>query len=155
MIKVVSKIMINSSAKKVWSVISEIQRDPYFWKGMSRVRTVYKNGNTMTRQVTLANSEKCSQKIILFPIEGIHIRWTKGMITGTKDILITQIGTQTLLEVEMNYEFHGIAQIRSRNISEELRNEAELAVQLIKEELEKTHAFQTENRKQWADLINE
>jgi carbon monoxide dehydrogenase subunit G len=155
MIKVFSKIMINSSAKQVWNVISEIQRDPYFWKGMSHVKTISKNGNTMTRQVTLANSEKCLQKIILFPIEGIHIRWARGMITGTKDILITQIGNQTLLEVEMNYELHGIAQIRSRSISEELRNEAELAVQLIKEDIEKTQAFPTESRKQWADLIHE
>jgi|SRR5579883_71952 len=155
MIKVVSKIMINSSAKQVWNVISEIQRDPYFWKGISRVRTTSKNGNALTRQVTLANSEKCSQKVILFPIEGIHIRWTRGMITGTKDIMITQIGTQTLLEVEMNYELHGIAQVRSRSISEELRDEAELAVHLVKEEIEKTQAFPTEYRKQWADMIHE
>lgn len=155
MIKVISKIMINSSAKQVWSVISEIQRDPYFWKGMTRVRTLSRNGNVLTRQVTLTNSDKCYQKVTLFPIEGIHIRWTRGLIVGTKDIILTQIGSQTLLEVEMNYEIRGIAQIRSRSISEELRNEAELAVQLIKEDIEKTQPFSSENRKQWADLIHE
>ncbi len=155
MIRIVSKIMINSSAKKVWSVISAIERDPYFWKGMTRVRNTSHGRNVFTREVTLSNSDKCYQKVVLFPIEGIHIKWTKGSIIGIKDILVTQIGNQTLLEVEMNYAMHGIAQLRSRNISEELRNEAELALQLIKENIEQIEPFQIKDRKQWADLIHE
>ena len=147
--------MINSTAKKVWSVISAIERDPYFWKGMIRVRNKSRNRNVFTREVTLSNSDKCYQEITLFPIEGIHIKWTRGSLIGIKDILLTQIGNQTLLEVEMNYAIKGIAQLRSRHISEELRNEAELALQLIKEDIEKIQPFQIEKRKQWADLIHE
>ncbi|HJW19558.1 MAG TPA: SRPBCC family protein [Candidatus Nitrosotalea sp.] len=155
MIRVVSKIMINASAKQVWNVISAIERDPYFWKGIERVRNTSHGRNVFTREVILSNSDKCYQKVTLFPIEGIHIKWTRGSIIGIKDILVTQIGSQTLLEVEMNYDLKGIAQIRSRNISEELRNEAELALQLIKEDIEKIEPFQFKDRKQWADLIRE
>ncbi|MHB8603257.1 MAG: hypothetical protein ACYC9R_11550 [Nitrosotalea sp.] len=147
--------MINSTAKKVWSVISAIERDPYFWKGMTRVRNKSRDGNVFTREVILSNSDKCYQKIILFPMEGIHVRWTRGSLTGIKDILLTQVGNQTLLAVEMNYTIKGIAQLRSRYISEELRNEAELALQLIKEDIEKIQPFQSKERKQWADLIHE
>ncbi len=153
MIRIISKIMINASAKKVWSVISAIERDPYFWKGMVRVRNTSRNGNVFTREITLNTSDKCYQKVILFPMDGIHIKWTRGILSGIKDILITSIGNQTLLEVEMNYTLKGIVQIRSRTISEELRNESELALQLIKEEIEKIQPFQIQNRKQWADLI--
>lgn len=103
----------------------------------------------------MSNSDKCYQKVILFPIEGIHIKWTRGPIIGIKDILITQIGNQTLLEVEMNYEIKGIAQLRSRRISEELRNESELALQLIREDIEQIEPFQIKDRKQWVDLIRE
>ncbi|MHB9161659.1 MAG: hypothetical protein ACYC6W_12360 [Nitrosotalea sp.] len=155
MIQIISKIMINSTAKKVWSVISAIERDPYFWKGMTRVRNKSRDGNVFTREVILSNSDKCYQKIILFPMEGIHVRWTRGSLTGIKDILLTQVGNQTLLAVEMNYTIKGIAQLRSRYISEELRNEAELALQLIKEDIEKIQPFQSKERKQWADLIHE
>ncbi|MHB8545831.1 MAG: hypothetical protein ACYDAJ_03610 [Nitrosotalea sp.] len=155
MIRIVSKIMINSSAKKVWSVISAIERDPYFWKGLTRVRNTSHGRNVFTREVILSNSDKCYQKVILFPIEGIHIKWTRGSIIGIKDILITQIGNQTLLEVEMNYEIKGIAQLRSRRISEELRNESELALQLIREDIEQIEPFQIKDRKQWVDLIRE
>lgn len=145
--------MINASVKKVWSVISAIERDPYFWKGMVRVRNTSRNGNVFTREVTLSNSDKCYQKVVLFPMEGIHIKWTRGILVGIKDILITSIGNQTLLEVEMNYTLKGIAQLRSRSISEELRNESELALQLIKEDIEKIQPFQFQERKQWADLV--
>lgn len=155
MIEITAKIMINSTVKKVWSVVSAIERDPYFWKGMIRVRNKSRDGNVFTREVILSNSDKCYQKIILFPIEGIHIKWTRGSLIGIKDILLTQIGNQTLLEVQMNYTIKGIAQLRSRHISEELRNEAELALQLIKEDIEKIQPFQIKERKQWADLIHE
>ena len=123
MIRIISKIMINSSVKKVWSVISAIEKDPYFWKGMTRVRNMSRNGNVFTREVTLCNSDKCHQKITLFHMEGIHSRWTRGSLDGIKDIMITQIGNQTLLEVEINYALKGVAQLRSRSIAEELRNE--------------------------------
>jgi len=154
-IEITAKIMINSTVKKVWSVISAIERDPYFWKGMIRVKNKSHDGNVFTREVTLSNSDKCYQKIILFYLEGIHIRWTRGSLIGVKDILVTQIGNQTLLEVQMNYTIKGIAQLRSRHISEELRNEAELALQLIKEEIEKIQSFEIKERKQWVDLIRE
>lgn len=154
-IKITAKIMINSAVKKVWSVISAIEKDPYFWKGMVRVRNKSHDENIFTREVTLSNFDKCYQEIILFPIEGVHIRWTKGPLIGIKDILITQVGNQTLLEVEMNYTINGIARLRSRPISEELRNEAELALQLIKEDIEKIQPFQIKERKQWMDLIHE
>jgi hypothetical protein len=147
--------MINSSAKKVWNVISAIERDPYFWKGLVRIRNISHDRNVFTREVILNNSDKCHQKVILFPIEGIHIKWIEGPIIGIKDILVTQIGNQTLLEVEMNYSIKGIAQLRSGSISEELRNEAELALQLIKEEIEQIEPFQIKDRKQWVDLIRE
>jgi hypothetical protein len=154
MIRIISKIMINASVKKVWSIVSAIERDPYFWKGMVCVRNTSRNGNVFTREVTLTTSDKCYQKVVLFPMEGIHIKWTRGVLTGVKDILIIPVGNQTLLEVDMDYTVKGIAKIRSRGISEELRNESELALQLIREEIEKLQPFQIRERKQWADLIS-
>ncbi len=145
--------MVNVPVRKVWNVISAIEKDPHFWKGITRVRNTSRNGNTFTREVTLSNSDKCYQKIILFPMEGIHIRWTRGTLMGIKDIMITQIGNQTLLEVEINYTLKGITQLRSRSISEELRTESELALQLIKEDVEEIPHFQMEERKQWSDMV--
>lgn len=154
MIRIISKVMIDSHVEKVWSVISSIERDTYFWKGMAKIRIMSQNGNMFTREVTLSNSDKCYQRIILFPMEGIHSRWIRGSLDGVKDIMITPVGNQTLLEVEINYNLKGIAQLRSRSIAEELRSESELALHLIKEDVENTSSFQIEERRQWADMIS-
>lgn len=129
--------MVNASPDNVWKIVSEINHDPKFWKGIMKLRNISKNGNVFDREVILKNNEKCYQKIILFPMDGIHTRWMHGVISGIKDIMIIPIGKQTLLQIEMNYKIKGIGSLFSKRVSEELLNEAELAMQLIKEEVEK------------------
>jgi len=136
--------MIDANPNKVWNVISEINNDSEFWKGIMKIRNISKEGNVINRQVTLKNADKCQQKIILFHMEGIHIRWTRGTINGIKDIMITPIGKQTLLKVEMNYKIKGVASLFPRDVSEDLLNEAELAMQLIKEKVEKKESILNE-----------
>jgi carbon monoxide dehydrogenase subunit G len=145
-IEITTKIMIDASPNQVWKVISEINNDSEFWKGIMKIRNTSKEGNMITREVTLKNADKCYQKIILFHMEGIHIRWARGTINGIKDIMITPIGKQTLLKVEMNYKIRGVASLFPRDVSEDLLNEAELAMQLIKEEVEKKESFPIESR---------
>ena len=111
-----------------------------------KIRNMSKEGNVINREVTLMNTDKCYQKIILFHMEGIHIRWTRGTINGIKDIMITPIGKQTLLKVEMNYKIRGVASLFPRDVSENLLNEAELAMRLIKEEVEKKESFLIESK---------
>jgi hypothetical protein len=138
--------MIDASPSQVWKVISEINNDSEFWKGILKIRNTSKKGNMINREVTLKNADKCYQKIILFHMEGIHIRWVRGTINGIKDIMINPIGKQTLLKVEMNYKIRGIASLFTRDVSEDLLNEAELAMQLIKEEVEKKESLPIESK---------
>lgn len=146
MIAITTKIMIDASPNQVWKIISEINNDSEFWKGIMKIRNTSKEGNVINREVTLKNADKCYQKIILFHMEGIHIRWTRGTINGIKDIMIMPIGKQTLLKVEMNYKIRGVASLFPRDISEDLLNEAELAMQLIKEKVEKKESFPIESK---------
>lgn len=152
MVEIVAKIKISAVVDKVWKVVSTIENDPLFWKSLAKVKNISKNRNEIIREVILKNSEKCDQKIILFPSEGLHIRWLKGTIIGTKDIMLTGFGNETILEIDMNYRLRGVASMLSRRISEDLRDEAQLALQLIKERIEGTQ-ISMENRKHWADLI--
>ena len=138
---VTAKTMISALPNETWKVISQINNDLQYWKGMMKLRNISKNGNVFVREVILKNGDKCYQKIMLFPTDEIHVRWMEGTINGTKDIMLTPMGKQTLLQVEMNYKIRGIASLFSREVSEDLRNEAELALQLIKEEVEKRQLF--------------
>jgi hypothetical protein len=155
-IKIDVRLQINAPQEMVWNVISKIDDDPRYWSGITSIRKISKDRNVITREVNLINGSKCFQKVTLFQGEGIHIRWTRGPIVGIKDILLTCNGNVTILEVQINYRLSGVVRLVPKSILEELQFEAEQAVQLIKQEVEKkSFNISKENRKLWADLINE
>ena len=154
MIKIDVKLKINASQDMVWDVISKIDNDPKYWKGITSIRKVSKDRNVITREIVLINGTRCYQKVTPFPKEGIHIRWTRGPIVGIKDILLTCNGNVTILEVQMNYKLSGVVRLVPKTVIEELRFEAEQALQLVKEEVEEKLDKIKKNEKLWVDLIN-
>lgn len=155
MVEIKVKIQIDAPSEKVWEVVSRVDDDPKFWTITKSIRNISKGEKEIVREVILGKVDKCHQKIVLLPKEAIHILWTKGVITGTKDIVLTPFGNRTLLEVQMNYTISGLARVFPDRIAEELQMEAEMAVDLIKEKAEgKPHIIPMEERKSWADLIH-
>ena len=150
------RTQINAPGEKVWRIISEIDNEPAYWKGTTRIRNISKEQNVITRDVFLEGDNRCQQRVILFPKEGVHIKWIKGPITGVKDIMISVLGSATILEVQISYALSGLVGLFSGNATKYLQSEAELALQLIKEEsegIQKRPAL--EKRKLWADLIHD
>ena len=151
-----SKIEINASQEKVWKIISKIDNDPAYWRGITRLRNISKEQNVITRDVFLGGDNKCQQRVILFPKEGIHIKWLRGPITGVKDILLSTRGNMTTLEVQMNYTLSSVVNIFSKNTAKDLQKEVELALELIKEESEgRKQQPALEKRRLWSDLIHD
>ncbi|MDE1867444.1 MAG: SRPBCC family protein [Thaumarchaeota archaeon] len=154
MVEIKVKVQIDAPIEKVWEVVSRVDGDPKFWNLIKSMRNLSKNGNEIVREVTLGKTEKCHQEITLLPKEAVHVLWTKGVITGTKDIVLTLLGNTTLLEVKIDYKISGPARFFPETITDELHMEAELAVDLIKEKAEgKPHYIPMEERRMWADLI--
>lgn len=136
MIEVDIMIQINATFEKIWRIISKVDNDPKYWKGISHIRNISRDGNTIIRKIQLSNGINCQQKITLFPKEGIHIQWTKGPIVGTKDIMLVDNGSTTIIRVQINYKLGEIIRSRSTNILDELQSEAEHALQIIKKQTE-------------------
>ena len=156
MVEIKIKSQINAPTEKVWNIISNINDDPKFWKGTTAIRNLAKEDNMIIREVTIGKVDRCLQTITLFPKEGIHIRWTKGFINGTKDIVLVPMGNATHLEVVLEYKLSGMASFLPGKITKDLQREADEAVRLIKEKAEgKMNYTQMEERKSWADLVNE
>lgn len=156
MVEIKIRLQINAPTEKVWNIISRINDDPKFWKGTTAIRNLAKDENVIIREVTIGKVDKCMQTVTLFPKEGLHVRWTKGPISGTKDLVLIPVGNTTYLEVVLNYKLSGIASFLPGKITKDLQREADEAVQLIKEKAEgKTDDTQMEERKSWADLVNE
>ena len=156
MVEIKIKSQINAPTENVWNIISNINDDPKFWKGTTAIRNLAKEDNMIIREVTIGKVDRCLQTITLFPKEGIHIRWTKGFISGTKDIVLVPMGNATHLEVVLEYKLSGMASFLPGKITKDLQREADEAVRLIKEKAEgKMNYVQMEERKSWADLVNE
>ncbi len=156
MVEIKVRAQINAPTNKVWDVISDVDNDPTFWKGTTAMRNLTKDGTVITREITIGKVDRCLQTVTLFPKEGINVRWTKGTITGTKDLLLVPMGSTTQLEVVLKYKFSGMATFLSGKITKDLQREADEAVQLIKEKAEGiTHELEMEERRSWADLVNE
>jgi carbon monoxide dehydrogenase subunit G len=154
MVEIVVKARVEAPIEKVWAVISLVDDDTKFWNLTKSIRNISKKTNEIVREVIIGKVDKCNQKITLIPKEALHILWTKGVITGTKDIVLTSLGNTTLLEVKMHYNISGLARFFPGRIAEELQMEAELAVDLVKEKAEgKPHTIPMEARRSWADLI--
>ena len=137
MIKITIKVLIDTNVRKVWDIISEIDNDPHFWKEIKKIKNISNENNVLTRKIIFYNNKICHQEITLIPICGIHIEWVKGIIIGTKNILLVPMGEKTLLEITMIYDFKGNTRLSPLYMAGRLNRETELAVQLIKNEAEK------------------
>lgn len=156
MVEIDTRIQINASQEKVWKIISKIDNDSTYWREITHIRNISKEQNVITRYVFLGKDNQCQQRVILFPKEGVHIKWLKGPISGVKDILLLAHGNTTTLEIQMNYTLSGVAGLFLKNTIKELQSEAELALQLIKEESEGMQQNPIlEERRLWADLIHD
>jgi len=78
MAQIQSSIEINAPLEKFWDIISDLDAEPKFWKGTKEVRNISKQGNIVTREITIAfKDSKCLQTVTLYPKEKIQAVFTK------------------------------------------------------------------------------
>jgi len=149
-------IEINAQVDKVWEVVSDIDNDSKVWTAITSIRNISRENNEVKREVILAKVNKCLQTVTLYPKEKIHTEWTKGVINGAKDILLTARNGTTYLEVVLNYKFTGMAGFMSGKITKDIKNEVERAVEFIKAKAEGVDkSLQMEERTHWADMYDD
>ena len=130
-VKIKVRQKICASRERIWEIISDVDNDTYFWRGITSIRNLSKNGD-LIREVVLGTDNVCTQMITGWPVEKIKTSWIEGAIKGTKEISLISLGRTTLLEIQMNYEFPGVGRSDSKVLAKLFQNEAELAADLIK-----------------------
>jgi len=138
MVLIQSSVDINAPLEKVWNVISDPDAEPKFWKGTKEVRNISKQGNVVTREVTIAfKDSKCMQTVTLFPKEKIQAEFTKGIINGTKTITITPKENVVHLEAVWDMKLSGMMGMFTGMVKKHIQSGTEQALQSIKQESEK------------------
>ncbi len=97
---------INSSDELIWSIISDIDKDPDFWHGIRALKNIKREGNTTERETIIAfRNSKCLELVTLIPPKQITIVIREGPIVGTKIINVTKIDTEKY-EIRVDWDIH-------------------------------------------------
>lgn len=138
MAEIRASIEINTPLEKVWSLVSDLDNEPKFWKGTKEIRNISKEGNIVTREVTIAfKDSKCMQTVTLYPKEKIHAEFTKGIINGTKTVSLQPEGNSTHLEAIWDIKLSGMMGMFTGMIKKHIQSGTEQALQSIKQEAER------------------
>lgn len=131
-------ITINASVDKVWDVVSDLDNEPKFWKGTKSIRNISKDGNTVTREVTIAfKDSKCMQTVTLQPKKRILATFTEGLINGTKTMHLIPEGEKTRLEAIWDMKLSGMMGMFTGVVKKHIKSGTEQALESIKQEIEK------------------
>jgi len=137
MAEIKTSVTINSNQEKIWDVISDIDNEPKFWKGTKEVRNISKDGNSVSREITIAfRDQKCLQEVTITPKEMILAVFTKGVIVGEKIITLRNNGDSCELEVIWDIKLSGMMGMFTGMIKKHIKSGTEQALQAIKKEVE-------------------
>ena len=132
-----TSIEINASIDKVWDIISDLDNEPKFWKGTKETRIIFRDGNVVTREITIAfRDSKCMQKITIQPKEKIYAEFTKGIIKGSKTLNLKPNDGSSVLEANWDVKMSGLAGMFTGMIKKHIRSGTEQALESIKQKAE-------------------
>jgi len=132
-----TSIDINAPVDRVWDIISDLDNEPKFWRGTKETRIISRDGNVVTREITIAfRDSKCMQKITIQPKEKIYAEFTKGIIKGSKTLILKSKDDSSLLEANWDVKMSGLAGMFTGMIKKHIRSGTEQALESIKQKAE-------------------
>ena len=137
MAEIKTSVTINSTQEKIWSVISDIDNEPKFWKGTKEVKNISRDGNKISREITIAfRDQKCLHEVTITPKEMIRAVFTKGVIVGEKILTLKNNGDSCELQVIWDVKLSGMMSMFTGMIKKHIKSGTEQALQAIKKEVE-------------------
>jgi ribosome-associated toxin RatA of RatAB toxin-antitoxin module len=101
---------VDASADEIWDIISNVDRDPEYWSGLTSIHNTRKEGNLIEREVVVGfMGRKGTQRIELFPKESIQLTMIDGPLRGSRVIKLFPLGTKrTKIDVSWDIQFSAI-----------------------------------------------
>lgn len=123
MAKIIESSEINSTADKVWEVMSDLDGEAQYWWGTKEVRNISKEGNTITREIVQNfRNHKIAQRVILRPKEEVEVQYLKGLTEGIKLLKLYSISeNRQKLVASWDVHFPGIYKLLGFSIARHIR----------------------------------
>ena len=130
---------INSSDELIWSIISDIDKDPDFWHGIKAVKNIHREGNTIERETTISfRQSRCIELVTLTPLKQIVTVFREGPIVGTKRINLTRINAKECeIKVEWDIRMKGLMSLFTFFIKKHILKGTDDALERIAKKIER------------------
>jgi ribosome-associated toxin RatA of RatAB toxin-antitoxin module len=101
---------VDASADEVWDIVSDVDKDPEYWRGLTSIQNLRKEGNVIEREVVIGfMGRKGTQRIELVPKESIILTMIDGPLRGSREIKLTPFGARrTKIDVSWDIQFSEI-----------------------------------------------
>lgn len=96
---------------KVWSIISNLDKEPTYWHRMKSIRNIARTDtNIVEREVIISyRNSKCRETVMLNPKHSIDVKITAGPLHGTKTIKLNSVEQdKTIIDVLWNIKLVGL-----------------------------------------------
>lgn len=132
------KVEIRATPDAVWGVVSDVDSEPKFWKGTREVRNISRDGNLICREVVIAfRDQRCLQEVRLYPKKRIETKFVKGIIDGSKTMLLMPKDDVTVLQTVWDIRLTGVMAMFTGMIKNHIKGGTEQAMRSIKAEIER------------------
>lgn len=93
MVEINANREISTPVDRVWSIISDLDSEPRYWRDLKAVYNISKTGNVIEREVTVGFRDlKGRQTVVLYPKKSIEVTLTGGPMKGTRIITLSPSG---------------------------------------------------------------
>ena len=125
--------IVAASIDRVWDVISDIDRDPDFWRGTRHIKNISKTENTVEREVVIAfRNSVCREIVTIDPKKSINIEIIEGPMKGKNTIALSAIeNNSTRIDIEWDITINGLFVIFTRIIKRHILNGTQEALERI------------------------
>ena len=129
---------VSAPLDRVWEIVSAVDNEPNYWRGLNSVSNINKNGNVIEREVTVGfRNSKGYQKVVLNPKKSIEITMTKGPMIGTKITILSQSSdNKTKIDVSWNVEKWNVPFLARNIVQNQIKESTKEALNKIAAEVE-------------------
>ncbi len=113
MVSINASRLVNASVERVWNVISDVDRDAEYWKGLISIKNIRKEENLVERIVKVGFMGKEGRQIIkLDPKKSIELSMTSGPLKGSRWMKLETFddhdSKKTKVDVAWDFQFSGV-----------------------------------------------
>ena len=130
-------LTIAAPPDRVWSLASDLEREPEFWKGSKAVRTLGVQGPYVEREVTLAFQGRLQrERVLLEPPRRIRHELVEGPMRGSKTVELVPTEGGTEVRVVWDIRLRGLLKLGARMVSRHVGEGTQNALERIRDAAE-------------------